>query len=150
VRHTLPSVIRLRLIISKNHNHPNTCVVKLSNLGYVMRLHRSGSNAIFNGISTDGSVGGPVGCGNKEHPYEPPPRQIDHALRARLTAAAKVAKLPLWLVDAKRSIAHDDGSNHTDDCKRGDELATLLLTRTRSCCSHHLQPKQPNPVAARG
>ena len=32
------------------------------------------------------------------------------------------------LVDAKPSIAHDDGSDHTDDCKRADELATLLQT----------------------
>ena len=41
---------------------------------------------------------------------------------------ANIAKLPLCLVDAKPSIAHDDGSDHTDDCQRGDELTTLLLT----------------------
>ena len=46
----------------------------------------------------------------------------------RPAAAAKVAKSPLGLVDAKPSIAHDDGSDHTDDCQRGDELTTLLLT----------------------
>ena len=41
---------------------------------------------------------------------------------------ANIAKSPLGFVDAKPSIAHDDGSDHTDDCKRADELATLLLT----------------------
>ena len=41
---------------------------------------------------------------------------------------AKIAKSPLGFVDAKPSIAHDDGSDHTDDCQRGDELTTLLLT----------------------
>ena len=41
---------------------------------------------------------------------------------------ANIAKSPLCLVDAKLSIAHDDGSDHTDDCKRCDELATLLQT----------------------
>ena len=41
---------------------------------------------------------------------------------------ANIAKSPLCLVDAKPSIAHDDGSDHTDDCQRGDELTTLLLT----------------------
>ena len=41
---------------------------------------------------------------------------------------ANIAKSPLCLVDAKPSIAHDDGSDHTDDCKRCDELTTLLLT----------------------
>ena len=41
---------------------------------------------------------------------------------------AKIAKSRLGLVDAKPSIAHDDCSNHTDDCKRADELTTLLLT----------------------
>ena len=48
--------------------------------------------------------------------------------RARPAAAAHIAKSPLGLVDAKPSIAHDDGSGHTDDCQRGDKLATLLLT----------------------
>ena len=41
---------------------------------------------------------------------------------------AKIAKSPLGLVDAKPSIAHDDGSDHTDECQRADELTTLLLT----------------------
>ena len=47
---------------------------------------------------------------------------------AALPATAKIANSPLGLVDAKPSIAHDDGSDHTDDCQRGDELTTLLLT----------------------
>ena len=40
---------------------------------------------------------------------------------------ANIAKSLLGLVDAKPSIAHDDGSGHTDDCQRRDELATKLL-----------------------
>ena len=55
-------------------------------------------------------------------------RHTYHTLRARLAVTAKIAKSPLGLVDAKPSIAHDDGSDHTDDCQRADELATLLLT----------------------
>ena len=55
-------------------------------------------------------------------------RHNHHTLRARLAATANIAKSPLGLVDAKPSIAHDDGSGHTDDCQRGDKLATLLLT----------------------
>ena len=55
-------------------------------------------------------------------------RHTYHTLRARLTAAANIAKSPLCLVDAKPSTAHDDGSDHTDDSKRADELATLLQT----------------------
>ena len=55
-------------------------------------------------------------------------RHNHHTLRARLPATANIAKTPLRLVDAKPSIAHDDGSDHTDDCQRGDELTTLLLT----------------------
>ena len=57
-------------------------------------------------------------------------RHNHHTLRARLAATAKIAKSPLGLVDAKPSIAHDDGSDHTDDCQRDDELAALLLTVT--------------------
>ncbi len=53
-------------------------------------------------------------------------RQQDHALRARLAAAAQVAKSPLSLVDAKPSNARDRGSDHTDICRHADELATLL------------------------
>ena len=45
-----------------------------------------------------------------------------------LLVSPKIANSPLGLVDAKPSIAHDDGSGHTDDCQRGDKLATLLLT----------------------
>ena len=56
-------------------------------------------------------------------------RHNHHTLRARLAATANIAKSPLGLVDAKPSIAHDDGSDHTDECQqRGDELTTLLLT----------------------
>ena len=46
---------------------------------------------------------------------------------AQLAAAAKVAKSPLSLVDAKPIVARDHGSSHTDDCKHAEELATLLL-----------------------
>ena len=53
-------------------------------------------------------------------------------------------RVTLGLVDAKPSIAHDDDSDPTDDCKRAEELATLL--QTTSCCSYHLQLKQRNPV----
>ena len=45
-------------------------------------------------------------------------RHNHHTLRARLPATAQIAKSRLGLVDAKPSIAHDDGSDHTDDCKR--------------------------------
>ena len=57
-------------------------------------------------------------------------RHNHHTLRARLglPAAANIAKSRLGLVDAKPSIAHDDGSDHTDECQRADELTTLLLT----------------------
>ena len=58
----------------------------------------------------------------------PAARHKDHTLRARLPATAKIAKSPLGLVDAKPSIAHDDGSDPTDGCKRAEELATPLLT----------------------
>ena len=58
----------------------------------------------------------------------PAARHKYHTLRARLAVTANIAKSPLCLVDAKPSIAHDDGSDHTDDCKRADELATLLQT----------------------
>ena len=54
-------------------------------------------------------------------------RQTDHALRARLAVTANIAKSPLSLVDAKPIVARDHGSSHTDDCKRAEELATLLL-----------------------
>ena len=54
-------------------------------------------------------------------------RHNHHTLRARLAATAKIANSPLGLVDAKPSIARDLGSAHTDDCKRADELAALLL-----------------------
>ena len=40
---------------------------------------------------------------------------------------ANIAKSPLSLVDAKPIVARDHGSSHTDDCKRAEELATLLL-----------------------
>ena len=55
-------------------------------------------------------------------------RHNHHTLRARLPATAQIAKSRLGLVDAKPSIAHDDGSDPTDDCKRAEELATLLQT----------------------
>ena len=57
----------------------------------------------------------------------PAARHKYHTLRARLAVTANIAKSPLSLVDAKPIVARDHGSSHTDDCKRAEELATVLL-----------------------
>ena len=49
-------------------------------------------------------------------------------------------------------LASIHGSDHTDVCHHADKLATLLHWPPTSagCCSHHLQPKEPDPAIDRG
>jgi len=51
-------------------------------------------------------------------------RWLEHARRARPSAAAKVTKSPPSLANEEPASARDHGSGHTIEYKHADELAT--------------------------